>query len=312
MSSFFQNLLIVIGQVGTLFLLMSVGYLLAKLGKLTPEALPQLSFLLLYVVTPCIIIDSLQVEYDPALLHDMVFSFGLVILSYLVLALLCQCFFRRQDLDRRDTLRFAVIFGNTGFMGFPLMSAILGDGSLVYSMPVFVAFNLLVWTYGVYLMGGPSRFSVKKVLLSPPILGILIALPLFFAEIRLPSPVGNTIGYLADLNTPLAMLVIGAQMAAADLPATFRNTRLYLGAVIKLVVAPILTALILLPFHLNPISFVAVVILSGVPTAGVTAMFAEQFDRDTESAAQIVTLSTLLSIITLPVVAVVAERIAGL
>ena len=76
--------------------------------------------------------------------------------------------------------------------------------------------------------------------------------------------------------------------------------------------APVLTALILLPFHLNPISFMAVVILAGVPTAGVTAMFAEQFDRDAEGAAQIVTLSTLLSILTLPVVAVVAGRIVGL
>ena len=108
------------------------------------------------------------------------------------------------------------------------------------------------------------------------------------------------------------MVVIGAQMAAADLPATFRNTRLYTSAVLRLVVAPILTILLLLPFKLEAVSFVSVVILAGVPTAGVTAMFAEQFDRDKDGAAQVVTLSTLLSILTLPVVAVAAECIAGL
>lgn len=312
MGSFLSNLLIVTGQVGTLFLLMGVGFLLAKLGKLTSDALPQLSFILLYVVTPCIIIDSLQVDYDPAILHDLFFSFVLTFLSYVIITLLCQCFFRRQAPDQRDTLRFAVIFGNTGFMGFPLMSAIFGEESLIYAMPVFVAFNLGVWTYGVYLMGGRANFSLKKVILSAPILSILIALPLFFLEIRLPAAIGDTIGFLADLNTPLAMVVIGAQMAAADLPATFRNTRLYTSAVLRLVVAPILTILLLLPFKLEAVSFVSVVILAGVPTAGVTAMFAEQFDRDKDGAAQVVTLSTLLSILTLPVVAVAAECIAGL
>ena len=312
MASLFMNLFIVTGQVGTLFLLMSIGFVLAKLGKLTQEALPQLSFLLLYVVTPCIIIDSLQVDFDPALFHDLAASFFLVLLSFAVCAVVCLAFFRKENKDTRDTMRFAVIFGNTGFMGFPLMSAILGEDSLIYSMPVFVAFNLGVWTYGVYLMGGKENFSIKKVLLSPPILGILVALPMFFLGIRLPSAIGSTIGFVADLNTPLAMIVIGAQMAAADIPATFRNTRLYTTAVLKLIFLPALTVVMLLPLGLNPISFVAVVILAGVPTAGVTAMFAEQFNRDKEGSAQVVTLSTLISIVTLPVVAVIAEQLGGL
>ena len=108
------------------------------------------------------------------------------------------------------------------------------------------------------------------------------------------------------------MVVIGAQMAAADLPATFRGRRLYVSAVLKLVVSPVLAGVLLLPFHLDPMSYTALVVLAGVPTAGVTSMFAQQFGRDTDNAAQSITLSTLLSIITLPVVAVLAQRAAGL
>ena len=302
----------VTAQVGTLFLLMGVGYLLAKRGRLTAAALPQLSFLLLYVVTPCIIIDTLQGGCEPGLAGGLVKATAADLALYAVCALMCALFFRREAPDTRDTLRFSVVFGNTGFMGFPLIAAVLGQEALIYAMPVFVAFQVAVWTYGACLMGGREQLSLRKMLLSPPLIGIWVGLPLFFLGLRLPEPISGTLGYLSDLNTPLAMVVIGAQMAAADLPATFRGRRLYVSAALKLVVSPVLAGVLLLPFHLDPMSYTALVVLAGVPTAGVTSIFAQQFGLDTDSAAQSITLSTLLSIITLPVVAVLAQRAAGL
>ena len=290
-------------QVGTLFLLMGVGYLLAKRGRLTAAALPQLSFLLLYVVTPCIIIDTLQGGCEPGMMRGLVKATAADLALYAVCALMCALFFRREAPDTRDTLRFSVVFGNTGFMGFPLIAAVLGQEALIYAMPVFVAFQVAVWTYGACLMGGREQLSLRKMLLSPPLIGIWVGLPLFFLGLRLPEPISGTLGYLSDLN---------AQMAAADLPATFRGRRLYVSAALKLVVSPVLAGVLLLPFHLDPMSYTALVVLAGVPTAGVTSMFAQQFGRDTDSAAQSITLSTLLSVITLPVVAVLARRAAGL
>lgn len=312
MNLFLQNFLIVLGQVGTLFLLMSVGFILAKLGKLLPTTLPHLSYILMYIVTPCIIIDSLQVGLADGILYDLGLGLLLVLICYLVCCVLTQFMFRTQTPDTRDTLRFACIFGNTGFMGFPLITAVLGRENLIYCMPAFLSFQAITWTYGAYLMGGKEQLAPKKMILNPAILGIVVGLPLFLGGVRLPNMIGSTVSYLADLNTPLAMVVIGAQMAFADLPATFRNLRLYESALFKLLITPILTALLLLPFGLSPVVYVAVVILAGVPTAGVTSMFAEQFNRDADSAAQVITLSTLLSILTLPLVAVVAERIVGM
>ncbi|NCE63935.1 AEC family transporter [Pseudoflavonifractor sp. 524-17] len=312
MNEVLENLLVVVGQVGVLFLLMSVGFVMAKLGRLTPQTLPQLSFLLMYIVTPCVIIHSLQVEFDSGLLHDLLTGTGLVAVTYVVIWLGVLPFFRKQGQDSRETLRFAAIFGNTGFMGFPLITAIFGAERLIFAMPVFVVFQVFTWSLGVYMMGGKKELSLKNILVSPAVVGIAVGLPLFLTGAALPAPLGDTVSFLADLNTPLAMLLIGAQMAAADLPATFRSRSLYGCAAYKLLAAPAATALLLLPFGLSPMLFACCVILAGTPTAGVTAMFAERFNRGKETAAQAITLATLLSILTLPLTAVAAQRIAGL
>ena len=121
--------------------------------------------------------------------------------------------------------------------------------------------------------------------------------------------VGNAVGFLADLNTPLAMVVIGGQMAGADLAATFRAGRLYGAAALKLVVMPLVTIVALFPLGLDPMMYLTLVILAGCPTAGTTSMFCQMFGQDTASAAQLVTLSTLLSMVTLPMVALLAQMV---
>ena len=166
---------------------------------------------------------------------------------------------------------------------------------------------LFSWTHGVVVMGGRKQFSLKTALVNPGVLGSAAGLALFLAGIRLPGLVGNAIGFLADVNTPLAMVVIGAQMAWADLPATFHSPVLYQGAAVKLVLLPLITALALLPLRLSPLLYCTIVILSAAPTAGVTSMFAVRFGQDEESAAQLVTLTTLLSIVTLPLFGVLAS-----
>jgi len=307
-----QNLFMVATQVGTLFLMMAVGFVLAKLDKLPRAVLPTLSFLLMYIVTPCLIVDAMRVDYGDDALGTLAMGFGLALACYVLYAVLIHFCFRRQDKDTGDTLRFASIYGNKGFMGFPLIRAVLGSEAMLFAMPAFLTFQLMSWTHGAYVMGGREQLSLRRIVINPAILGSAVGLAVFLTRASIPSMVGDAVGYLADLNTPLAMVVIGAQMASADLPATFRNARLYASAAVKLAALPALTALVLFPFHLPRLLFCATVILAGTPTAGVTAMFAEQFDRSRETAAQTITLSTLLSILTLPVTAVAADFLTTL
>ena len=306
-----QNVIIVAGQVATLFLMMAVGFLLGKLGRLTSNGLSQMSFLLLYIVSPCLIIECFQVEATPALLRELGTGALVTFACYAVFIVISQLLFSRQDRDTRDSLRFSVVYGNIGFMGVPLVQSILGSDAMIYGALSLVAFNLLNWTHGVIVMGGRRALSPRKVFLNPGVIGLVIALILFLGRLTLPAPVGNAVSFLSDLNTPLAMVVIGAQMASANLGQIFRRPILYAASAVRLAVIPALTALCLLPLGLNPALYCATVILSAAPVAGTTSMFTQMFGRETRTAAQVITLSTLLSIITLPIFAALAKSASG-
>lgn len=304
-------LLMVSSQVGTMFLMMAAGFGLVKAGKLTPEAVPQMTNLLLTVVLPCMLVDSLQIERTQALLDVMGYAFLLLAVLYVLYCLLTAPLFRRQPPATGKALRFGVLYGNVGFMGLPLIQMVLGEQAMVYGVINLIVFNLFNWSQGVVLMGGRKQISLKQAVLNPGILGIIAAMLLFFCGITLPSMVGNAVHFLGSMNTPLAMVIIGAQMAQADWQAIFRNRSILLACLLKLVAMPLLTALVLYPLHPEPDLYCALVLLAGVPTASITAMFAQRYGQDVATSAQLVTLTTLLSILTLPCCGVLAALLSG-
>ena len=312
MAGILDNLLVVAGQVATLFLMMAVGFVLVRRGSLSGPGLDQMSHLLLYVVIPCVIIDSLQVEWDAALLRNLGAMLLVSAAYYLVTCTAVIPLFRRQSEDVAVALRFGVVYANAGFMGLPLIRAVLGERAVIYTVVAIAAFNLCQWTHGVALMGGRGQVSVKKALLNPGTVGLAVGLVLLLSGLRLPAMAGKAVGYFGALNTPLAMVVIGGQMARSGLLQTFRQKALYAASALRLVVVPLAVALALLPFHLDALVYCTAVILAGAPVAGTTSIFAQKFGRDPTASAQFVTLSTLLSILTLPVIAVLAQALAGL
>ena len=296
-----SNLLTVTGQVATLFLMMAVGFVLGRAGKMTEAGRSQMSYLLLYIVCPCVMVDCFLVERTPALTQEVAVGSAAALACYLLFFAVSLLFFRRQPADARDTLRFAAVYGNIGFMGLPLVQSILGEEALVYGALALLAFNLTSWTLGVLIMGGRAAFSLRRAVLNPGVVGIGLGLLCFLSGLRFPSPVGASLSFLSDLNTPLAMVVIGTQLAEADLPSTFRQPRNYLVSFLRLA---------LLPLRSSSGLYCALVLLSATPVAGTTSLFAQQFGRDTAPAAESITLSTLLSILTLPLFAVLARGIS--
>lgn len=306
-----ERFIVVLGQVMSLFLLMGVGFGMGKLGKISAHGTREFSTLLLYVVTPCIIIDSFQTDYDPALLRTLGLGVVCQMVCYALYAVIVSFFFKKDSPELRTPMRFGSMYGNTGFMGLPLIQAILGDEAVIFAVVALAIFNIWTWSHGLIMMSGRDQVSLKKILLNPGMLGLLVGLPLFLTHTVLPGPLYKAVNFMGGLNTPLAMIVIGAQMARADLGATFRDKKLYKASAIKLLLIPLFTILVMLPFRGDHMLYVGAVVLSGAPTAGATSMFAERFDKSPERAAQLVSLSTLLSIATLPVVAVLAETIAA-
>lgn len=304
-------LLMVSSQVGTMFLMMAVGFVMAKRGMLTPAAIPQMTNLLLTVVLPCMLVDALQLERTPGLLGAMEYTFLLVAALYVLYCLLTTPLFRRQPSATSKALRFGSLYGNVGFMGLPLVQLVLGEHAMTYGVINLVVFNAFNWSQGVVLMGGRKQVSLKQAILNPGILGTITALVLFLCGITLPPLVGNAVSFLGSMNTPLAMVIIGAQMASADWRSIFRNRSILIATFLKLIVMPLFTALVLYPLHPEPDLYCTLVLLSGVPTASITAMFAQRYNQDVSTSAQLVTISTLLSVLTLPCFAVVAALLSG-
>lgn len=306
-----QDVITVGGSVVTLFLLMAVGFTLVKLKILTKPSLGQMSKLLMYLVCPAIMIDILMEETRNWETVQVMLVAGAVLAgTYVLNMVLIQACFRKKAPEQRGVLRFASIYGNTGFMGIPLIQAVLGDSGMLVAVTSLVVFNISTWTHGAILIGGKERASVKKALLNPGTIGFLIAVVLFAGGITLPGPVADAVGFVGSLNTPLAMIIIGGQMAAVDLKSILKDTRLYVSAMLKLLVIPMISLLVLLPLGVEPIIVVAVTILAGCPTAGATSIMSEMMGKDASLAARLVTLSTIFCVITLPLVAAIARMLA--
>lgn len=305
-----QALLVVSSSVLTLFLLMGVGFFFGRMRLLSDTALSEVSLILLYMVTPCILITSFEVERTPESQGQLFMSLSTTVGVYVIYMLLSAFLFPREGETHQGIMRFGAVYGNAGFMGLPLVQSILGDEAMMVAVVGLAVFNAVTWTQGRVLMGGWTELSLKKLLLNPGILGFAAGLLMFFTGWHLPMPIDNAVGYLASLNTPLAMVVIGGQMAQTNLAEVFSTRKLYLASAVKLLVIPLITTVVLLPFHLNPIIYIVTVILAGCPSAGATSLFAQNMGKDGAFGARQITLSTLLCIITLPAMAVLAQLLA--
>ena len=304
------DLLTVVGQVVTLFLMMGVGFVFAKLKWFSKETSNQCTQLILYAVGTCIIITKLQIDCTPETVQTMLKAALGMALTYVIMIPLSQLLFRKEPSDTAVVRRFGITYANNSFMGLPLLAGVLGEDALLFGVISMLVFFTFQWTHGVLIYGG--KLSLKSAILNPGIIAIIIGLFFFIVGFKIPAPVFNAMEFMGDLNTPLAMVIIGGQMARSNIGEVIKKPKLYLTAAIKLIFVPALTILLLLPLKLEPLSYCACVVLSACPTAGITSMFAQMYRRDEATAAQMVTLSTLLSIITLPIFAVIARQISGL
>lgn len=304
------DLLTVVGQVVTLFLMMAVGFVFVKLNWFSRETSSQCTQLILYAVGTSIIITKLQIDATPDVVQTMLKAALGMALTYVVMIPLSQLLFRKENPDTRVVRRFGITYANNSFMGLPLLAGVLGDDALLFGVISMLVFFTFQWTHGVLIFGG--KLNLKSAVLNPGIIAILIGLLFFATGFRLPAPIFKAMEFMGDLNTPLAMVIIGGQMARSDILGVLKKPKLYLTAAIKLLFVPFITIFLLMPLNLEPMAYCACVVLSACPTAGITSMFAQIYHRDEETAAQMVTLSTLLCIVTLPVFAVIARHISGL
>lgn len=295
-----QDFLTVATNVLTLFLLMGVGVLCAKTKLLSDAAVKALANLVLYIATPCVIIKSCVREFDPSMLWGFLTVVAVAAVNHALLIILAQVVFRDSDENRRRVLRSATVFSNAGYMAIPLQQAILGDVGVFYCAAYVIVFNVFLWTYGLAEMSGERKLSWRQIVLNPGVIAVVVGLLLFVLPIPVPTLIADGIGHLASLNTPVPMLIVGYYLAQTDLLCALRDGRGWLCMVLRLLAAPLAALGLLLLCGVRGDLLTSCMICIATPVATSCTMFATRYDRDPRLSVNLVSLSTLLSIVTLP------------
>lgn len=299
-------------QVLVLFILIAIGALLSKFGMITEQGARSMTDVVLYAVTPCVIIDAFQREYRPELLSGLLTALAAAFLSLLFSVLLAELLYRKKELSRGTVLRFAVVFSNCGFMALPLQKAVLGDDGVFYGAAFVAMFNIFMWTYGLITMSRKTELrAALRVIVNPGIIGTVIGVLLFVFSIRLPEVPASCISFLAALNTPVPMLVIGYHLTRTDMRRVLRDKDAYLAMLIRLILLPLAVMGVMLALGIDGTVTVSVVIAVASPVAAFTTMMAAKYGHDTQLSAGIVSASTLFSLITMPAVVGLTQYIIG-
>lgn len=290
-------------QVLILFILILVGYFIRYKNLIDKSFTSKLSTLVLSIFLPAMIINSMQIDFEPSIINKVMILILLAIITYSISFLIAYAlkFILKSDRDL-GIYQYAIMFSNVGFMGYPIVESILGSNAVFYAAIFNLPFNLLIMTIGVYLLckgNGEYNFSVKS-FINPIIISVLIGFVLFIFRIKLPVFINDTLELLGDVTTPLSMLIIGSMLCESPAKECFFNKKLYLIAFIRLILVPVCIYFVLKGIINDSLLLSIPVIISSMPMATNAAIMANEYKANTSLASQAVFLSTLFSIITIP------------
>ena len=279
--------MIILKQIVLMFIYMMIGFLLYKKKFVTKQGSRELGLILLYVILPVVIVKAYLVEFSMELLRGLALSFAASLLALLLSMLLSRVVFR----SRYPIEQFSSAFSNAGFMGIPLVEMTFNDSMAVFYVSSFVALlNILQWTYGIMVMTGKKDSIAPKRII------------LFFLPVELPEVLNSAVAAISSMNAPVAMIILGTYLAQMKLKELFTDRVAYLCALMRLIVIPLATAAVLALIPGNEMLKMSVLIVAATPVGSNVAIFAQMAGVDYTQAVKDICLSTLLCIVTIPLV----------
>lgn len=284
---------------------MAVGFICGKVKLITPEVNRGLSNLALMLVNPMTTFTSYQREYSSEIAINLLFTFILAIIAFGVQIPISVLLIKKSRPEYRIE-RLSILLSNCSYIGIPLVQSMYGTEGIIYLTAFVTVFHLVTWTYGLSLMSGET--NVKKMLrnmVSPALIAVLLGAVCFFARLQLPEIVVTPMKRIADMNTPIAMLIAGSTLSQTNIKKAVTKVSTFVICALKLLVLPICALVVVaqaarfgVPAHIINI----VVIAASCPTATIITMFSHRFKKNSVYASEIFTICTLLSVLTIPLV----------
>ena len=300
-------------QIAAMFIMVGVGVVLVKLRILRSSASRVISLLCIYVVAPCAIVRSFQLELTEELLHNFLFV-ALAAAAFHVLLMLVAFILRRLGLDGVE--RASVLYSNCANLLFPIVAAVLGSEWVVYSSCFFCVQTFFLWTHGNAQISGGGKPEWKKLLTNCNLIAVFVGLALMLLRVELPDILATAVNGFAGMLAPLSMLLIGILLAEADLKSTFAQRRVWLVTALKLIALPLLTLPLLKAAMYLPGApadakglLYTTFLAATAPTATMITQLAQLHERRPEYAGAINVMTTLLCIATMPLLTELYMRV---
>ena len=295
--------LLLLRQIAALFLMAATGFALVKCGILRAKDSRVLSLICIHITIPCMIVSSFQIELTDAIRSGFLLVVGAAVIAHIVL-LLSGSVLKLLKFD--PVSRGSVMYSNAGNLILPLVAAVLGQAWVIYATAFMCIQQVFFWTQCNGMIGGEKKPQWKKILTNINVIAIAVGLALMLLRIRLPSLLNNAMSSLGGTVGPMSMLMIGMLLAGADLKACFLDRRIWLIALLRLIVVPAVVLLVLKLTGLGTLLpdgkmllYVTMLAVSA-PTAAMVTQFAQIHQNRPEYASAVNVVTTLLCIVTLP------------
>ena len=311
-----------LNTIATLFVMLIVGYVAGKMGIIDSVASKKFSALIIKIAQPALIISSIVgVRYSSEMLKIGIKTSALGFAVHLFMwgiAFLACC--KIKNVDERKILEFSMVFGNTGFIGIPIMKSLWGETGAFMAAFIVISFNILMWTVGIAILGRKRpdiKLTLKKALINkgtvPSLIGVCVFLiPAFLPSFVLPEFVSASLSYVASLCTPVSMLIIGALLAGRTSKQIFGSGKVYYLCLFKLVAIPLIVCLVMKILGFDSFWIMFATVLTCMPSATSVSMLAELYDISAGFSAQGVGTTSLFAIATMPCVILLAQKIIEL
>ena len=300
-------------QIVQLFLMIFMGYLIVKTGLVRDDDSKVLSKIILYLIVPCVIINAFQVDYTTDTVKGLLIAFAASVMTQVVLLIVISAAGKLLHLNEVEVA--SVYYSNSGNLIVPIVTFILGQEWVLYGC-VFMSVQLVfLWTHCKKIISREASYDWKKIILNINMISIFIGVILFFTKIRLPEIIGNTLASVGTMIGPASMIVTGMLFAGMNLKQIFANKRVYFITFLRLIAVPLI-ALVLIKLS-NLASFSAdgnkimlIVFLAIItPSASTVTQMCQVYGNDSKYASAINVMTTLLSIITMPVMVMLFQMI---
>jgi predicted permease len=303
----------------TMFIILVVGYVLGKINVIDGVASKKLSSLIVVVAQPALIINSIiSKQYSPENLSLSLLSLALGLCMHAVMSVIAfvACL-KIKDLNERKITEFAMIFGNIGFLGIPVLGSLFPENGEFVASFFVVSFNILLWVIGLGIIARKRddiKLTVKKIFINkgtvPTLIGYIVFLiPALFPEFTVPVVVKSSVSYIASLCTPISMLIIGALLSTRSFKQIFGSGKAYYLCLFKLIIIPLFFCFALKILGFSDFWVIFITAVSSMPAATSASMFAEIYDTAPGFSAQGVGTSTLFSVLTMPCMILLATEV---